>query len=132
MGTIDFSIGGIWADLTHNWKGKVRRFRIHLFAFALFMGGLLEAIDPYAIQALLPGRWGAALPVGLAVLMWLNRKITDHPVLVSTTTYEGEHDVTTEPTQAAEHPDPTEGPANPTDAHAAARLADDGGPQHHE
>ena len=96
---MDWSITGIIADLRHNWKGKVRRFRLHLFAFALFLTGLLEAMDPYALQAILPGRWAAVIPIAFGIGMWLLRKVTDHPVLV-TTTFAGEN-----ATEPAEHPD---------------------------
>jgi hypothetical protein len=94
--------GAALADLRHNWKGKVRRFRIHMFAFGLFLLALVQAIDPWALQALLPDRWGSAVFIALGVVAWLLRKVTDHPVLVSTTYY-GE----TADTVAPDKPDPT-------------------------
>lgn len=99
------------ADLRYNWKGKLKRVRIHLYAFGLFLLGLVQAVDPYALQAMFPDRWGSIVFFGLGVLAWALRKATDHPVLVSTTYYEDGN--VTDPTEY----DP--------DAH---RLDDDGAP----
>lgn len=77
------------ADLSFNWKPKVKRFRLHAVAFGLFALGALQAVDPYALQEFLPGRWGSVVPFVFSVAVWLLRKATSHPVSV-TTTFAGE------------------------------------------
>lgn len=94
--------GALLADLRFNWRGKIRRFRIHAYAFGLFLLGLVQAIDPYALQTILPDRWGSIGFLALGALAWALRKATDHPVLVSTTYYEEED------SQVPLKPDPTE------------------------
>lgn len=118
---MDWSISGIMADLRVNWKSKIRLFRIHMFAFALFLTGLLTVVDPYVLQTLFPDRWGSVVWIGYGVLAWLLRKATDHPILVSTT-YSGEQAVT-EPDEPVPAPKPDD-----VDLH---RLDDDGAPHGH-
>lgn len=96
------------ADLRTNWKGRVRRFRIHMFAFALFLLGLVDLINPYALQMLLPDRWSALAFIVPGVVAWLLRKATDHPVLVSTTYYDEQ--AVTDPTVGPEAGQPAPKP----------------------
>lgn len=97
-------LGAQVADLRYNWKPKVKRFRIHMLAFALFLLGVLQAADPYLIASLLPDRFQSVVYFGFGWLLWLLRKVTSKPVLV-TTTYHGEV-ATTEPTEAPVAPKP--------------------------
>lgn len=78
-------VGGIWADLRWNWKAKLKRVRLHLIAFAAFVVGILETVDPYSIMSLIPDRWQGAGYLIIGVLIWLFRKVASQPVLVSTT-----------------------------------------------
>lgn len=84
-----------FADRAAGLRRRIKRVRMHLFAFGLFALGLVEAIDPYALQSLLPGRWGALGFIGIGVVAWLLRKASEHPPIVTTTAY-GEA-ATTEP-----------------------------------
>lgn len=113
--TIQLQVGAALADLRYNWKPKLKRVRLHLLAFGLFALGLLEAVDPYALQQLLPERWAAVVPFAFGGILWMLRKAVSHPPVV-TTTYYGEQAVT-EP-HVAPRPDEA-------DVH---RMDDDGAP----
>lgn len=109
-----YRLGAFAAELRWNWKSRIKQFRLHLFAFALFALGLLETVDPYALYNIVPERWQGMIPILFGVGLWLLRKVKDHPPVVTTTF----HDETVTEPHVVLKPDEA-------DVH---RLDDDGGP----
>lgn len=50
-------------------------YRAHLLAFAAFALGLLEVVDPYALQYFLPERYSGYLFIGVSVAIFLLRSL---------------------------------------------------------
>lgn len=91
-----YQFGAVVADLQHNWKPKLKRFRLHIFAFGLFATGILETVDPYSLYGFIPPQYMGIVPIAFGAVLWFMRKVTEHPPTV-TTTFTGEQAVTTEP-----------------------------------
>jgi hypothetical protein len=120
-------LGAIWADLRWNWKARLKRLRLHLIAFAAFVVGGLELVDPWSIMSFVPDRWQGLGYLIFGGLVWLLRKIANQPVLVTTTAY-GEEQVVTEPITEPDHDSMDDDGAPPRPIHRSAEDFGHSGP----
>lgn len=76
----------IW-NVRYDLKRTIKRFRLHVYAFAVFALGLVDVLDPYALQSIVPERFQGYVFVGLGVVAFLLRKVSEHPPVVTTTAF---------------------------------------------
>lgn len=65
-----------WTNYITGATERFEGYRTHLFAFLTFLLGLLEVVDPYALNAVLPPQYHGYVFIGLAVITFLLRQIT--------------------------------------------------------
>lgn len=65
-----------WTDYITGATQRFEGYRTHLFAFLLFVLGLLEVVDPYALSAVVPPQYQGWLFLGFGVITFLLRQIT--------------------------------------------------------
>lgn len=71
-------MGWVRERMQEGWQwasDRLALYRAHLLAFAGLLLGFLEVLDPWALSAVLPDRWVGVSMIGLAVGIWLLRKI---------------------------------------------------------
>lgn len=57
---------GVWED-----------FKLHLLAFAVFLLGLLEVLDPWALAQIMPERYNGVVLIGISVAVFLLKRIIE-------------------------------------------------------
>lgn len=65
-----------WTNYITGATERFEGYRTHLFAFFLFVLGLLEVVDPYALSAIIPAQYQGWVFVGFGVITFLLRQIT--------------------------------------------------------